>query len=394
MVKKEVFWKNPGYTGFRQLKNNIECDYLIVGGGVTGVSLAYFLQKRNKKKRIVLIEKNKIANGATGRAAGILTPLSESDIKDLIKVYGKEKGLTYYNAALEAMHQVKHIIKEERIDCDFEERPNLYGSYRYNVFNEVLGEYRVEKDLHMKVKLLVGKELKKEINTKLFKNAIYSHQSISINPLKYTQNLSKKIGKKGVNIYEYTPLVEIKENTAITPHARINFMKVIIATDTDLFSNKIIPIKSTIAISKKLTKKQLRIIGMPHKAMLCDAKKDFNYLRFTKDNRILSGYGGYKISRNGDKTSFYEPHLREIKSFLKRLFPDLSLKIEYAWSGTLGIHINYIPIAKIAFTPMIKFDNNQIKILGAAGQVPAVMAAKYVSGKIFNQKSVLDQFFH
>lgn len=363
-------------------------------GGVTGVSLAYFLQKRNKNKNIVLIEKNKIASGATGRAAGILTPIAESDIKDLIKIYGKEKGLTYYYSALEALHQVKHIIKEEKINCDFEEEPSLYAEYKYNVFNKILDEYQVEKKLHMKVKLLVGKEIEKEIHTKLFKDAIHSHQSISINPLKYTQNLSKKIWKRGVNIYEYTPLVEIKDNTAITPRATIKFRKIIISTDTDLFSNKIIPIKSTIAVSEKLTKEQLKLIGMPHKDILWDAKKDFNYLKFTKDNRILSGYGGHKIRRDESKTSFYEPHLREIKSFLKRLFPDLNIKLEYAWSGTLGIHISYIPIAKISFTPMIKFENNQIKILGTAGQVPAMMAAKYVSNKIFNKKSSLDEFFH
>jgi len=49
-MKHEVFWKNPGYKVRPELKEDIECDYLIVGGGVTGVSLAYFLSKHKSKK--------------------------------------------------------------------------------------------------------------------------------------------------------------------------------------------------------------------------------------------------------------------------------------------------------------------------------------------------------
>jgi len=45
-MKHEVFWKNPGYVVRSKLKENIKCDYLIVGGGITGVSTAYFLLKR------------------------------------------------------------------------------------------------------------------------------------------------------------------------------------------------------------------------------------------------------------------------------------------------------------------------------------------------------------
>ena len=388
-----MFWKNPGYKDTGSLKKDIECDTLIVGGGITGVSIAYFLQKRNKNKRIVLIEKNRIAGGATGRAAGILTPCAESDLKDLIKIHGKENGLIYYYHLLEALHQIKHIIKKEKIDCDFEEEPTIYAEQRHRVFNKIIDEYEIEKKLHMKVKLLIGDSLKKEIHTQIFKHGIHGHRGYSINPLKFTQNLSKIIRKRGVKLYEHTPLIEIKFNAATTPNATIKFTKIILATDIDIESNKIIPIKSTIAVSQRLTKEQLNTIGFPHKDILWDAKLDFNYLKFTKDNRILSGYGSKRISRGEDKISFYEPHLKEIKSFLKEIFPDLNIKIEYAWSGTLGLHLHSIHFAKINFMPLIKIEDNKIKVLGTAGQVPAVMVAKYVSNKVFNKNSLLDKFF-
>ncbi len=92
-MKHEVFWKNPDYIIRPELKEDINCDYLIVGGGITGVSMAYFLAKLGAKN-IVLIEKKYIASGATGKAAGTLVLRGEMDLTYLNKGIGKEKNPT------------------------------------------------------------------------------------------------------------------------------------------------------------------------------------------------------------------------------------------------------------------------------------------------------------
>mgnify|MGYP001576165951 CR=1 FL=1 len=89
-MRYEVFWKNPSYKQRKPLTKDIECNYLIVGGGITGVSLAYFLSKFGAKN-IVLVERHAIASGATGKAAGTLVLKGELDISDIIELYGKEK---------------------------------------------------------------------------------------------------------------------------------------------------------------------------------------------------------------------------------------------------------------------------------------------------------------
>ena len=62
-MKQRLFWKNPGYKKRPSLKKNIECDYLIVGGGITGVALAYFLGRRGKD--VVLIKRIAALKGFT-----------------------------------------------------------------------------------------------------------------------------------------------------------------------------------------------------------------------------------------------------------------------------------------------------------------------------------------
>ncbi|MBC7370329.1 MAG: FAD-binding oxidoreductase, partial [Bdellovibrionaceae bacterium] len=48
-------------------------DFVIVGGGIAGLSTAYWLQKENPKLKIALIEKDRIGFGASGRNAGFVT---------------------------------------------------------------------------------------------------------------------------------------------------------------------------------------------------------------------------------------------------------------------------------------------------------------------------------
>ena len=48
-------------------------DVIIVGGGAVGCATAYFLSKAGAK--VTVIEKNRIAFGASGYAMGLLSPL-------------------------------------------------------------------------------------------------------------------------------------------------------------------------------------------------------------------------------------------------------------------------------------------------------------------------------
>ena len=90
-MRYKVFWKNPCYVPRHELRKNITGDYLIVDGGISSVSLAYFLANLGAKN-IVLIEKNTIASGAIGNAAGSLVASGEIDLNDLVRQQGLKKS--------------------------------------------------------------------------------------------------------------------------------------------------------------------------------------------------------------------------------------------------------------------------------------------------------------
>ena len=62
-------------------------DYVIVGGGIAGCSVSYFLNEKDNSKKILLLDRNSdVAIGASGTAGGFLSPLlgKQNKFKNLV----------------------------------------------------------------------------------------------------------------------------------------------------------------------------------------------------------------------------------------------------------------------------------------------------------------------
>lgn len=387
-IKNEIFWKNPGYKVRKPLTNDISCDYLIVGGGVLGVSLGYFLLK-NGAKNVVLIEKGIVASGATGRAAGMITISGELDLKDVVENHGKLRGTIFWRESHEGLRLMKDIVKKENIKCDAEPQDTIYGGLDNENHKFILEEFAIEDEIEKETQLLSqlisNDEMYQYVKTDLFRYAILSHDhGLSVNPLQYTQNLSVAAEKRGLKVYENTPLIKIKGDVATTSRAKIRFNKAILALDAKIKGVK--NRKSTIAITSKLTKQQVKDIGLDVKKFIWTTKRSYEYMKLTKDNRLLIGFGDKTVTKSDNSLRPNPVHFARIKTFLREIFPQIgNLKFEYAWSGNYGVTGNYIPV--------IDIQDNMISIGGASSQLVCTITAKYLADKLMNIPSSLDQFF-
>lgn len=71
------------------LTSNSSTDIVIVGGGIAGVSTAFFTLQ-NTHYDVVLLEADKVAHGATGHNAGQITSYFERPFSELVKEFGLE----------------------------------------------------------------------------------------------------------------------------------------------------------------------------------------------------------------------------------------------------------------------------------------------------------------
>lgn len=397
-MKHEVFWKSPDYKLRPSLKNNIACDYLIVGGGITGISLAYFLSKHENKKT-VLIEKNTLASGATGNSAGILTIRGEFDLHTALKYLGRKKALLYWRWIEDGLETIRNIVKKEKLSCEYEPNHTLFGSMLDGDKHDhhiILKEYAAEKLIDKQSKLLKEDSIKKYVNTSIFKYAVLCyHDGISVNPLKHAHGLARVAEKNGIKIHEQTPVLKIKNDIATTPHAKIKFNKIILATDTAYRKKSILKKKSTIVITKPLTREQLRKTGLDNKKFIWDESNEYHYLKVTKDRRLLIGFGDEIIHKHHKRHHHPHPlnknHLEEIKTFMHKLFPYLDVVPKYAWSASYGTTTKFGLTPNIF--PVIEKKGNVIALAGSGSQVVCVASSKYIADKLCGKTSPLDSLF-
>ena len=99
-------------------------DIAIIGAGLVGVSLAYFLKKAGCDN-IVVLEKAYISYGASGRNAGFLISGMAEPYARLVVGLGRDGAREMMRATLENHDLVAAAIAEKNIKCDYKRA----GSY-------------------------------------------------------------------------------------------------------------------------------------------------------------------------------------------------------------------------------------------------------------------------
>jgi glycine/D-amino acid oxidase-like deaminating enzyme/nitrite reductase/ring-hydroxylating ferredoxin subunit len=99
------------------LKDHVTADICVVGAGIAGLSVAYQLARGGK--RVVVLEKEEIGSGETGRTTAHLA----NEIDDRYTALEKAVGAANAKLAAEshgaAIDAIERIVRAESIDCDF-----------------------------------------------------------------------------------------------------------------------------------------------------------------------------------------------------------------------------------------------------------------------------------
>lgn len=199
---------------FDSLKNDINTDVLIIGGGITGILTALLLQQKGVD--YILVEKDKICSGVTGNTTAKVTYQHSLNISEIIKSYGAQTAKQYLDAQKGAFLKLSEI--GEKIDCDWEIKDNYV--YSLNNLKALEDELNALAKIGYSADLCTNLPLPfKTVGAVRFKNQAQFH------PLKFLAHIAKDL-----NIYENTFVKELKGTTAITDNAKIKAKKIIVTT--------------------------------------------------------------------------------------------------------------------------------------------------------------------
>src|SRR5688572_11201657 len=98
----------------RPLNGERQCDVVVIGSGIAGISTAYELAIRGRQ--VTVVDRGRIAGGITARTTAHLAPLCDDLTSEMIKLRGEEISRAFYESQAAAVDRIEEIQKRENID--------------------------------------------------------------------------------------------------------------------------------------------------------------------------------------------------------------------------------------------------------------------------------------
>lgn len=382
-MKRQVFWKSHAEHGYPTVDANLSGNVLIVGGGIGGVSLAYFLLSRGVKD-ITILEKGKIGHGATGHSAGMLvTEIEGESLDSLSKKIGFEHASLYWHAQGDMLKKIHKIIQEEHILCDaVSERLFIFSKYHTK---DIDVDVELRHKMHLATKNYIGEQLLTQIQTEYYDTAEEIQSGISVNPLRLVQGLAEVVYKKGVRIFEHSEVQETHTGLFSNGYT-LNFNTVVYAKDAYTDSADILRYNTTCAVTEVLPQHTLSMLHLKEYKMYIENQiSSYHYMKMTKDGRILIGFGDRKTKEVTGHVPVIEQHVHNIKKYIKAVFPTEDIALEYVWTGTYGLHAHPLPF--------VSTKGNIHTFAGAGTQIATMVVAEVIADRIVGKQHVLNHIF-
>ena len=299
---------------FEHLSKNIKTDVLIIGGGITGILTAHYLQQAGVN--YVLVETDTICSGITKNTTAKITSQHGLIYHKIAKKYGTDAAGLYLEANENALWQYRKLSTE--ILCDFVEETNYV--YSLTRPDKLERELDILRSLHFPAEF--AEHLPLPFPTA---GAVAFPNQAKFHPLKLLAELAKPL-----HIYEHTKVQELTGTLAVTNRGKIFADKIIVTTHFP-FLNK------HGSYFLKMYQHRSYVLALTHAQKLEGMYVDEadNGLSFrTQHNLLLLGGGDHRTGKQGG-------NWQELREFSSENYPN-AMEL-YHWATQDCMTLDGIP---------------------------------------------------
>ena len=369
-------------SNFKTLNGNEETEICVIGGGLFGLTTAYYLTKCGKK--VIVLEKGEIGSKVSGNTTGKITSQHDLFYAHLIDDYGEDYAKKYLEANEKAIENIKQIIKEEQIDCDF----SMQKSYVYTTKEDEVLE--IQKEVAVVNKLGKNAKFVNKIDLPIkIKGAIEFEGQAQFHPRKYMLGLANSIEKQN-KIYQYTTVTDVEKNgekyKVYTDKGSVEAKYIVMASHFPIINMPgfyfVKMYQSTSYLIAVETKSQLP------QGMYINVKEpmySFRTANYNGKEILLIGGVGNKTEEPIEDNSHYE----KLEKKAREMYPDC--KILYRWNTRDCISLDKIPYIG-------EFSNLMKNVYVGTGfkkwgMTSTNVAANIVTDKIMGNKNKYEEIF-
>lgn len=323
-------WQTIELPKFPTCNASAQYDVVVVGGGMTGLTVAHLLKKSGRS--VCVLERGRITQADTGHTSAHLTYVTDVRYRSLVRTLGKDEAYLTWKGGESAIGLIETIVREDQIDCEFERVPGfLHTPLVGNGDNgeEMFEEFKIIRDAGFDATYLESVPV-------VARPGIRFDNQAKFHPLKYLRGMSQHIQGDGCSIFENSEVTDIHAEP-MRVHANghsIRCDNVVIATHVPLMGLAGL-VRSTLFQTKLksytsyVIGARIEKYGLPY-AVFWDTADPYYYLRIDShgdEDYIVFGGLDHRTGQSDHPEEMYQ----RLEGLLLKYFP--AAVVDCRWSG-------------------------------------------------------------
>jgi glycine/D-amino acid oxidase-like deaminating enzyme len=340
-----------------RLDGDRAADVVIVGAGFTGLWSAIQLTEADPAIDVIVLEREIAGYGASGRNGGFAMTMVGRNLHDLVRKVGVTRAKATHLAMRQTLRSIERFCAAEGIDAGVT-HPGLL-----TVSNGPEQDVRIRQDLRAAERLglddfqpLSGQECRSLVSSERLRMGHFERDSLLVDPAALTWGLRLAAQRRGVRIFEQTPVDDLAEVAgrathgveARTPFGTVRADRALIATNAyahaiPALRRFIFTIYAYIIVTEPLTQAQWERVGWEQRMGIEDKRIYPHFHRPTPDGRILWGGRDAPFSAEGPNPGRErDPRIfGRLEETFRWTFPQLrDVAIDRGWAGPVCGTIN------------------------------------------------------
>jgi glycine/D-amino acid oxidase-like deaminating enzyme len=367
------------------LSDRVDADVCIVGGGYTGLWTALHLHASAPDLRVAILEAGVCGSGASGRNGGFALSWWD-EFPELVQHYGAEQALFLARASSTAVDAIESLAAEEDSDVHFRRGGFLWASgapAQDGAAAHAL-EALAAAGESGRLAALDPDEVRRRTGSPALRGGVLEPRCASVHPGLLVRTLRKAVLRRGISLFEGSPVTRIDRGGRIVSTARgsVAADKLVIAINAwaarlPELRRRVVPLSSQIIVTEPVPH-LLAEVGWTGGELITDSRLLVHYTQVTRDGRVVFGRGGGAIGPRGRVTGkvLSDPRFTPLlQRDLARFWPQLgAVRVDGAWGGAVDRSAAHLPF----FAPL----DDAGRVHAGAGYSGNGVAPSHVGGRI------------
>ena len=356
MALAHSLWLDPLTLPQRPaLNGDLTVDVAIVGGGFTGLWTAYYLKQLDPDRSVVVIERDHVGFGASGRNGGWAVGELAAGLETYAKRSSHDAAMRLYRAVFDSVDEIGRVTRAEGIACGYAKGGTIRWARNAAQAKRQTEEVAHEHSLGFSeddFRLLSADDARAIGNAADVRSGIFFAHTAAVDPARLVVGLAEACERSGVVIVERTAAEAIDGHDVLTDRGTITARHVVRAMegytrDLDGERRRLLPVYSRMIATEPLAADLWDEIGLADRPTFADDRYMVIYGQRTEDDRIAFGGRGipYLFGSAIDPAGeVSDASHAKVEQALYELFPMLrGVELTHRWGGVFGIPRDWVP---------------------------------------------------